>query len=561
MSVPQSLQQPDLLQQLAACLGQQVAQPQHNLLEFPNQKSKQQLPQSQQSGQPLSQLQGMGQARAVHIRPTDYSRYCQVDYSEKVKAENANLVMFCYGYIAQILASRQGHIAQMSDTEVNGILQHLLHLLELTAMFSSNTEYSSFAWHRARNYNSRIFSDLDHGNTTWSSISSKMDPTNLMQAIEAIPKEVKKKDREEEKKKKSEDGPPCPKWNTCDVQGKCSYEVDNPGRTCNRPHICSYCYSRFGYTRTNQSVRRKKKQIPHYLLALVWERALSPPDKGSQASPRPVTSTLDVAQILPTIDFCELDIIHKPAQPEIKVSELKDAFFFLPNNRIFIDKALPESEPIFLNKIYQNQPFSPSFFVDLYQRVNRPGPSYPRGTYNFKGARISLMHTSLNIPVWRQYLADYFRKDLVEYLEFGFPIGVDPEGHTEPCLKNHSSSYMFFSYLDKFCIKEIINGGLSGPFSSVPFETFQLSPMMTAPKKPSGRRPVFDASYGSSLNDITPQDYYLEWQAEYDFPKLDSLETLILAIGPGALMWKRDLSRYFLQLPLDPVDYWRTGFV
>ena len=311
----------------------------------------------------------------------------------------------------------------------------------------------------------------------------------------------------------------------------------------------------------SQSVRRKKKQIPHYLLALVRVRALSPPDKGSQASPRPVTSTLDVAQILPTIDFCELDIIHKPAQPEIKVSELKDAFFFLPNNRIFIDKALPESEPTFLNKIYQNQQFSPSFFVDLYQRVNRPGPSYPRGTFNFKGARISLMHTSLNIPVWRQYLADYFRKDLVEYLEFGFPIGVDPEGHTEPCLKNHSSSYMFFSYLDKFCIKEIINGGLSGPFSSVPFETFQLSPMMTAPKKPSGRRPVFDASYGSSLNDITPQDYYLEWQAEYDFPKLDSLETLILAIGPGALMWKRDLSRYFLQLPLDPVDYWRTGFV
>ena len=64
----------------------------------------------------------MGQARAVHIRPTDYSRYCQVEYSEKVKAENANLVMFCYGYIAQILASRQGHIAQMSDTEVNYIL-------------------------------------------------------------------------------------------------------------------------------------------------------------------------------------------------------------------------------------------------------------------------------------------------------------------------------------------------------------------------------------------------------------------------------------------------------
>ena len=36
---------------------------------------------------------------------------------------------------------------------------------------------------------------------------------------------------------------------------------------------------------------------------------------------------------------------------------------------------------------------------------------------------------------------------------------------------------------------------------------------------------------------------------------------MILAVGPGALLWKRDLSRYFLQLPLDSVDYWRTGFI
>ena len=255
MSVPQLLQHPDLLQQLAATMGQQAAQPQHGLLEFPNLKSKQQ---PLQPAQPLSQLQG--QSRAVHVRPTDYSRYCQVEYSEKVKADNANLVMFCYGYIAQILASRQGHIAQMTDAEVNGRLQHLLHLLELTAMFSSNTEYSSYAWHRARNYNSRIFSDLDHGSTTWSGISSKMNPTNLMQAIEAVPKEFKKK--EDDKKKKAEEGPPCPKWNTCDVQGKCSYEADNPGRTCNRPHICSYCYNKFGYTRTNhkESACKKKEE-------------------------------------------------------------------------------------------------------------------------------------------------------------------------------------------------------------------------------------------------------------------------------------------------------------
>ena len=115
--------------------------------------------------------------------------------------------------------------------------------------------------------------------------------------------------------------------------------------------------------------------------------------------------------------------------------------------------------------------------------------------------------------------------------------------------------------MDKFCLKEISKAGISGPYGAVPFSQYQLSPLMTSHKKPSSRRAVFDASFGLSLNKITPPDYYLHYRAEYDFPKLDNLETLILKAGKSALMWKRDLSRYFLQLPLDPVDYCRTGFI
>ena len=92
----------------------------------------------------------------------------------------------------------------MSDNELNGRLQHLLHLLELTAMFSSNADYSAFSWHRARNYNARVFSDLDHGNISWPDITNKMDPTSMMQAIEAIPKAFKEKKIEE--RKKTDDG-------------------------------------------------------------------------------------------------------------------------------------------------------------------------------------------------------------------------------------------------------------------------------------------------------------------------------------------------------------------
>ena len=43
-----------------------------------------------------------------------------------------------------------------------------------------------------------------------------------------------------------------------------------------------------------------------------------------------------------------------------------------------------------------------------------------------RGARISLAHTSLNIPSWREHMAGYFRSDLVDYLEYVFPIGSTP---------------------------------------------------------------------------------------------------------------------------------------
>ena len=112
--------------------------------------------------------------------------------------------------------------------------------------------------------------------------------------------------------------------------------------------------------------------------------------------PHPVSSTSAVAEeLLPLAGLVDLETdftLCKPAQPEIKVSQLKPAFFFLPDNQIFMDKTLPESEPYFLSNIVPH-PSSPTDFVDLHKRVYAPGPDYPEGTYNAKGARISLTHT------------------------------------------------------------------------------------------------------------------------------------------------------------------------
>jgi hypothetical protein len=251
----------------------------------------------------------------------------------------------------------------------------------------------------------------------------------------------------------------------------------------------------------------------------------------------------------------------KPVQPEIKVSTLDNSYFCLPDCKLFVDKALPDPSPRFLDRCVSHSRFDSDYFIALHRLVTAPGLAYPANTYNFGGARIPLVHTQLNIPKWRELFETYPKKDLIDKLEYGFPIGVDPEPELSPAVKNHSSSYLFYSWVDKFISKEISNCGLTGPLATIPFPDFHVSPLMTAVKKPDKRRVVFDASYGISLNKSTPKEFYLNEKTDYDFPKLDDFEILILKVGLGARMWKRDLERYFLQIPICPSDYAKTGFI
>ena len=158
---------------------------------------------------------------------------------------------------------------------------------------------------------------------------------------------------------------------------------------------------------------------------------------------------------------------------------------------------------------------------------------------------------------FRQLLpTDFNDLSILQYLEFGFPLGLIEDYVLQPVLKNHSSSYEYFTHVDKFISNELSNGGLTGPFSNSPFSQIMTSPLMTAVKKPNSRRSVFDASFGDhSLNLNTPEKCYLGEDYLFSFPKLDDFATMILTLGQGCFMWKRDLSRFFLQLPIDPIDY------
>ena len=257
-----------------------------------------------------------------------------------------------------------------------------------------------------------------------------------------------------------------------------------------------------------------------------------------------------------------LEQFGAPAMPVLKPGLLKPLRFVLPNGKCFVDRVLPMPS---VTLVEHNQ-YNASYFIKLHESTSAPGQRgqyrWEKGTPNYLGARIPLEHTSFNLPEWRKHLIGYEGIEILQFLEFGFPLGLDEVPTLSPALKNHGSAYQFYPWLDKFFASGLLKGGVTGPCGSAPFAVSMVSPLMTANKKPSDRRAVYDASFGEfSLNNSTPSDNYLGEKCLYTYPKLEDFQQMILACGRSCLMWKRDLARYFLQLPLDPTEYCHTGAI
>ena len=283
---------------------------------------------------------------------------------------------------------------------------------------------------------------------------------------------------------------------------------------------------------------------------------------GSNAASKPRRRKEDLMPLLPFMDDPELSALKAPARPVIRPSTLPTIEVTIPG-AIFVDRALPSPN----TKLLQHPKFNPEYFVALGNLVSasgfdKAGFCYPAGTPNFLGARIPLAHTNLNIERWRHRLIGYEHVDLLQHLEYGFPLGLKELPEVETCSRNHGSSYSFFPYLDKFVSNEIQSAGLTGPFLEAPWPDLVCAPLMTAAKKPDGRRAVYDATYGDkSLNNATPSDVYLGQPCVYTFPKINDYRLMILRCGEGCFMFKRDLHRYYLQLPLCPSEYHRVAFI
>ena len=178
-----------------------------------------------------------------------YARDCPVAWTTKVTTDKLNLGLWCWSYMAQLLATRTGQAPSLGQGELEAKMQHFLNVLEIALQPSNPTEFDGHSWRVARLYAEKIQNKIDRGET-WAKFDEKYgtdsQPSELMAAREELgpkqpPRRVKVK--EEERKQETNRGSRrlCTTWNTSSIEGKCDWEVQNEGKSCDRRHDCSWC--------------------------------------------------------------------------------------------------------------------------------------------------------------------------------------------------------------------------------------------------------------------------------------------------------------------------------
>ena len=174
---------------------------------------------------------------------------------------------------------------------------------------------------------------------------------------------------------------------------------------------------------------------------------------------------------------------------------------------------------------------------------------------NFMAARIPV-NAQFNIPAWKSYLSEYWDKQIVDLLQYGFPLDFDHSKPLNGTYENHSSAIKFPQHVHKYISTEIEYEAILGPFKEYPFPC-HVSPFLTREKPHSeNRRVILDLSFpvGQSVNDGVAKDKYLDTYFELNYPSVDTIINSLKFLGPTALLYKIDISRAFRHIRIDPGD-------
>ena len=197
--------------------------------------------------------------------------------------------------------------------------------------------------------------------------------------------------------------------------------------------------------------------------------------------------------------------------------------------------------------------------VDLFEHI------YASGYPNYACCRIPVPNSHLNIPRWRELLRGYEDEVICDLLEYGFPLDFNKNqklSYNER--RNHKGARDYPEFINKYFDRECGAKRIAGPFPTNPLSVaLVVSPMNSVPKATiDERRAIVDLSWpkGTSVNDGISKDLYLGQVIELHYASVEQVCRMVLKVGLGAHIYKRDLRHAYRQIPVDPHDYQYLGY-
>ena len=78
------------------------------------------------------------------------------------------------------------------------------------------------------------------------------------------------------------------------------------------------------------------------------------------------------------------------------------------------------------------------------------------------------VQNQLNDEAWKKYLDSYWNKQLIDLIQFGFPLDFDRNVNLQSTCVNHSSSVKYSEHVFAYIQTEMQYGAMYGPFANPP---------------------------------------------------------------------------------------------
>ncbi|KAI8507151.1 cytoplasmic pattern recognition receptor signaling pathway in response to virus [Branchiostoma belcheri] len=201
--------------------------------------------------------------------------------------------------------------------------------------------------------------------------------------------------------------------------------------------------------------------------------------------------------------------------------------------------------------------------VTVHKAVRHKAPAYM--THMFKWLSPPVLRVRTRTATKQLYSFDPHMLDTPKAHVESFKGSLQYQGPVLwNCLAADQRQLIATAHVADYITKERDHGATIGP---LPLDFFDpalvCNPLQTVPKKDSNsRRIVVDFSFpdASSVNAGIPTDTYLGEHLHLRYPSVDDLTAIVVRLGPGCLLYKRDLRRAYRQIYVDPADYHLLGF-